>query len=96
MSQSSELHFTFYTLCLCTMYTLFVFALSIYVDIIFLILLVAFDIVSMHVYVCAHCVYSFCSKLYKIFVVFILSFGCYLCVEVCHQRFEILHLLTKK
>ncbi len=31
-----------------------------------------------------HSVYSFCFILYRIFAVSTLSFGCYLCVEVCH------------
>jgi hypothetical protein len=75
ISQVSKLHFTFYTLCLCTMYALFVSALSTYVHILFLILLATFYIVSMHVYVCAHCVCSFCSKFYKIFGIFILCGG---------------------
>jgi hypothetical protein len=37
-----------------------------------------------HVYVCAHYVYSFRFTLDKFFVVFVLSFGHYLFAEVYH------------
>jgi hypothetical protein len=93
--QVFKLHFSFYILCLCNMYAFFVSTFFICVDLFFLIRWLH-STLCLCMCVCAHRVCSFCSTLYRIFAIFILSFGCYLCVEVYHWRFEIFHLLTEK
>ncbi len=85
--QVFKLDFAFYNLCLCTMYAFFV-CIHLLLKIMWLC-----STLCLCMCVCAHCV---CSTLYKIFAIFILNFGCYLCVEVYHWRFEVLHFLIEK
>jgi hypothetical protein len=71
ISQVFKLHFAFYILCLCTMYAFFV-----CIHLFFLILWLHFTL-CLCMCVCAHCVYSFCYTLYRIFASFVLNLRCF-------------------